>query len=104
MSQESDINMCCRGGDSGPSRARPGEIPRRRTSLRGGLRELTVNGQREVVAALGHRADPRGDGRPRVAFVFAEEDVAVGGAGEERGAAGPEVQHQALDVAVDVSG
>src|SRR5712691_414351 len=55
-------------------------------SVRGGLGELAVGRQREVVAALGDGADAGGDGRPGVALVLAQENLAVRGAGEERGA------------------
>src|SRR5438128_12228435 len=54
------------------------------------------------MTALGDRADPPRDRRPRLAFVLAHEDVAVRGAGEEDRAAGPDVQREPFDVAVDV--
>ena len=56
------------------------------------------------MAALRDGAEAPRDGRPRVAFVLAEEDVAVGGAREQLAAAWPDVQRQTFDVAVDVVG
>src|SRR6185503_5184209 len=54
--------------------------------------------------ALRHGPDLPRDRLPALAFVVADEDVAVGGAGEDRRAARPHVQHEAFDVAVDVRG
>src|SRR5437870_5410879 len=56
-----------------------------------------VECQREVMTALRHRADVVRDGRPGLAFVVAEEDVAVGRTREESGAAGPHVHAHRFD-------
>src|SRR5207237_409631 len=58
--------------------------------------------QRQVMAAFRHSADAARDRRPRLALVVACEHVTVRGAGEERGASGPDVQREPFDVAVDV--
>src|SRR5438876_1222451 len=69
----------------------------------GRAHERLLEGQSEVVAALGDGADSACDGGPAIALVVAQEDVAVRGAGEEHRAARPDVQREAFDVAVDVA-
>src|SRR5437868_7135297 len=69
-----------------------------------GFRESSVGSDQvvpevAVVAALGHRRQAPADGGPRLALVLAEEDVAVGGAGDQFEATRERIHRHALDVA-----
>ena len=66
------------------------------------MRGLFLQRQIDVMVRLGDRTDAFDDRLPVLAFVLAVKDIAVGGAGEDRVAAVPDVHRHAFDVGADV--
>ena len=66
------------------------------------VRFLSFKRQIVIVVRLGHRPNAFNDGLPMLSFIITIENIAVGGTGEERTAAVPNVHRHAFDVATDM--